>query len=460
VAGEAQLNATGEAQPAGARLPAVVDFECRAPGQHYSLGAMGWFMELVLSAPCSQRAAATIVSWIGQLWPGRQEAPSANAGRSWLFRLGLYQLQCSKEAADDWVWLVDHTVQLGAQKGLLIVGLRLSTWQSDPRPLTHEDVQLLHLEPMEHSDGRAVQQELEKATQATGIPRAIVSDGGSDLKKGIALYQEAHPATDHVYDITHKVALLLKKELEADPDWERFIGESTLARRGLALTPEAFLVPPGLKAKARYMNVDSLVEWGVKTLRFLDHPPAVPGPPLDRQRIRARLGWLRRYRRRLAQWSALLKVAQAAEHYVRCHGWHPAAVEELRTCLAPLATSVPSRRLKKQLLQFAQQQAVLVRPGERLVGSTEVLESLIGKYKRLQAQHSGHGMTRTILALGALVGTRCTQTLRTAFQQITNRDVHTWCQQHLGLTLQARRHHAFALEQNRTPFHSKCQPSF
>jgi hypothetical protein len=430
------------------------------PRQHYSLGAIGWFVELVLSAPCSQRAAATVVSWVSRLWPDSQQAPCANAGRTWLFRLGLHELTCPKEVADDWIWLVDHTVQLGSHKGLLVVGLRLADWQADPRPLEHPDVRLLHLEPMERSDGQAMQRELEKVVGVTGVPRAIVSDGGSDVKKGIALFRQAHPTTDHVYDITHKVALLLKKELEADPDWERFITESNLARRGLALTTAGFLVPPGLKAKARYMNVDALVEWGVKVLRYLDHPREVPGAPVDARLVEARLGWLRRYRRRLAQWSALLAVAQAAEHYVRHQGWHAAAHQELRACLQPLARCVRSRRLKNHLLQFAVEQAAAAGPGERLVGSTEVLESLIGKYKRLQALHGGHGMTRTILAVGAIVGRRCLETIRTALAQVTNRHVHDWCREHLGLTLQARRQHAFSTEQNPPPLLPACKPSF
>ncbi len=71
------------------------------PRQHYSLGAIGWFLELVLAAPCSQRAAATIVGWISRLWPGSHQTPCANAGRNWLFRVGLYELTCPQEQGDD-----------------------------------------------------------------------------------------------------------------------------------------------------------------------------------------------------------------------------------------------------------------------------------------------------------------------------------------------------------------------
>lgn len=420
-------------------------------------------MELVLAAPCSQRAAATIVNWVSRLWPGRHQTPTANAGRNWLFRVGLYELTCPQERGDDWVWLVDHTVQLGAHKGLIVVGLRLAAWQANPQPLVHQDVRLLHLAPMKRSDGQAVQRELKKVVARTGVPRQIVSDGGSDLKKGIALFRQAHPSTTPTYDITHKVACLLKKELEADPDWEPFIGEANLARRGLALTSAGFLVPPALKTKARYMNLDSLVAWGRKVLAYLKRlrkRRKSATATAEARLIEARLKGLRRFRGRLSEWSTLLAVAQAAEHYVRHHGWHAAAEAELRRRLQPLATCPRSRRLKNRLLQFAAEQAAAVRPGERLLGSTEVLESLIGKYKRLQALHSAHGMTQMILALGAIVGRRCRETICQALTHVTTRHVAEWCRKHLGRTLQSRRHHAFPPEQNQHPKLLRNQPSF
>lgn len=450
------------ATPAG-RVPAATEFTCRVPRQHYSLGAIGWFIELVLSAPCSQRAAATIVGWVSRLWPGSHQTPTANAGRNWLFRVGLYELTCPQERGDDWVWLVDHTVQLGAHKGLVVIGLRLSAWQARPRPLEHQDVRLLHLEPMEHSDGQAVRRELKKVVARTGVPRQIVSDGGADLKKGIELFRQAHPNTTHTYDITHKVACLLKKELEADLDWERFISESNLARRGLALTSAGFLVPPALKTKARYMNLDSLVAWGRKVLAYLKRlrrRRKSKAAAAEARLIEARLKGLRRFRGKLTEWSTLLAVAQAAEHYVRHHGWHAAAEVELRKRLQPLATCARSRRLKNRLLQFAAEQTTPARPDERLIGSTEVLESLIGKYKRLQAQHSAHGMTGTILALGAIVGSRCGDTIRQALTHVTTRQAADWCRAHLGPTLQSRRHRAFPPEQNQHPATTAPDQSF
>jgi len=61
-----------------------------------------------------------------------------------------------------------------------------------------------------------------------GVPRQIVSDGGTDLAKAIEQFQEKHPEV------------------------------------------------------ARYMNLGPLVGWGCRTLAFLDHPHDLPDQPVDR----------------------------------------------------------------------------------------------------------------------------------------------------------------------------------
>ena len=101
-------------------------------------------------------------------------------------RLGLYQLNCPKEQAADWIWIVDHTLQSGDHKCWIIVGIRQAAWkQLDSRVLRHEDVDLIDLQPVTESNGQVVYRQLRAAVTKTGVPRAIVSDNGSDLHAGI-----------------------------------------------------------------------------------------------------------------------------------------------------------------------------------------------------------------------------------------------------------------------------------
>jgi len=403
------------------------------------VGLIDLFLRLVISSPTSMRSAAAVLELFAPYLPGVERTPCANSGRFWLLRVGLHALLCEKEKADDWVWIMDHTIQLGPWKCLIVVGVRLSRWLSDRGPLGHEDMTLLNLTPMTKSTGEIVYQQLRHTMEKVGRPRAIVSDGGSDLKRGMELLREDYPQVRHILDMKHKNATLLKKELSRDDRWASFVTQANKTKLGVTQTALAFLNPPSLKTKARYMNLDTLVHWAVKALEYLDHPREVLGQPVDRQKLKEKLGWLRQYRRALKDWAELLAIARAAEKYIHAEGVHPSITDELRERLEPLATTPPGRRLKAALLGFVAEQSGSLPKGERLIGSSEVLESIIGKYKRLQNSHSKGGMTAMLLSIGAIVGQKTTPTLKTALQSVTTDNVIAWCKDHLGVTLQTQR---------------------
>jgi len=82
--------------------------------------------------------------------------PSWFAGRLWLLRLGYYKLMRPKVQAEDWVWIIDHTVQLGDDKCLVILGVRLCDLPSTDGCIRHADVEPIELAPVKKSNGEVV----------------------------------------------------------------------------------------------------------------------------------------------------------------------------------------------------------------------------------------------------------------------------------------------------------------
>lgn len=409
------------------------------------------FVDLVLKAATSQRAAAAVLEIVACYIPGLERLPCANSGRLWLMRLGLYELSRDKAKADDWVWIMDHTVQLGPWKCLVIVGVRLSTWNPERGSLQHEDLTLFNLTPMEQSTGEGVAEQLQETIQQTEIvPVAVLSDEGAELKKAMELLPQGCPEAGnvrHLHDIKHKVATLLKQELHDDETWQSFVTKTNRTKLQVTLTSLAFLVPPSLKNKARYMNLDTLVNWGNRALAFLDDPRDFPGHPIDRDKLEQKLGWLREYREPLSRWAELLEVGEAAVAYVRAHGYHRDALQGLKQTLTPLARAPASLRLKTGLLTFVAGQSQNVPQGQHLPGSSEVLESLLGKYKRIQGAHSKGGMTGALLNIGATLLEKTPAVIQKALATIHVHHVTQWLRDKLGLTIPAQQ--ALALRQNK-----------
>jgi hypothetical protein len=419
------------------------DWDTPVAKHHYSLGQIAGALSLLLDCRGSLRGAALATGLLNRLLGGEPEVPSPTSVRSWLLRVGLHQLQRPLEQADDWVWIVDHTVQIGELKCLIIVGFRLGAWQpQEDRTLTYGDVELLGLWPVRTSTGEVVEGQLESAIARTGLPSLIISDEGRDLHRGLALFQSRHGAVVWIYDIKHKTASLLKHELEGEPVWTAFATQANQMKRQVHQTELAFCNPPQQRGKARYMSVDTLVAWGVKVLQWLDEPRPT-GRELDAERIAEKLGWLREYRAPLRQWAEALAVIEAAETQVRREGHHADSEAALRARLPPVEADSLADRLRTKLLEFMQEQALQVSGTERLPGSSEVLESIIGKYKTLQGERGQFGATSMLLAIGAFVGRLTVSGIRTALQTIKGAALDTWAHVHLGATIQSQRKRAF-----------------
>jgi len=86
----------------------------------YSVGHAALFVSLVLTAATSFRGASRCMGIVVRSFQLPLSMPAWSTGRLWLLRLGYYKLTRGKEFAEDWVWIIDHTVQLGSEKCLVI----------------------------------------------------------------------------------------------------------------------------------------------------------------------------------------------------------------------------------------------------------------------------------------------------------------------------------------------------
>jgi len=241
----------------------------KIPYHSYSATTIFLMLQMVLSAAVSLRGSSSVLNILNNvLNQPLDRIPSWFSVRSWLLRVGYYKLIRSKTIADDWCWIIDHTIQLGKTKCLLILGIRLSQLPKG-RSLQYQDLEPIDLLPVETSTGDIVWKQLEKTALRTGTPRAIVSDAGSDLESGIAKFRIHHPECASLYDIKHKTACLLKAELTRDADWQVFMQQAAKTKKQLQQTSLSHLKPPNQRSKSRYMNIEILLRWAIETLKIL-----------------------------------------------------------------------------------------------------------------------------------------------------------------------------------------------
>jgi hypothetical protein len=137
-------------------------------------------------------------------------------------------------------------------------------------------------------------------------------------------------------------------------------------------------------------------------------------------------------------------VIDSTVGYVTSHGLYQGVAEELKEeALSSLPHCARSDLVRDELISFVATESSKARPGERLPGSTEVLESCFGKLKYLEGEQSKSGFTGLLLSLGAIVSKTTQEVVSQAMTATRTRDVLQWCKEQLGETLQAKRKQAY-----------------
>lgn len=229
-----------------------------------------WFMmfciELVTRGLSSFRGAERCLEIMSEWFP--VATPTHVTIRNWVLRMGCHLLVDQPPLEGDWVQIVDHTVEQGQEKALVVLGVTQAALETNGFQLKHDQVQVLAICPQSHPNGEQVQEVLAEIAHRFTPPAYFVSDKGSDLLKGIELYRKEHPETGHIYDVTHSMANLLKKEIAEDPHWQAFIQNVSQTANQTRQTELQFLTPNALRSKSRFLNLGPILTWAEKILGY------------------------------------------------------------------------------------------------------------------------------------------------------------------------------------------------
>lgn len=397
-------------------------------------------LRMVLNASISLRGVPKAVHTVYSTYAIFQDKkiPTYNSVRRWIMRLGLYKLSCSLEKGDDWAAIVDASVQVGEHKCLVILGIRLSQMEVG-RALALEDLTVIALEMHSQCNALTVSVALERAAQRVGGFKMICADQGADILAGVALFQQSSLRTGCIADITHRVALFLKHELEGDEEWAQFCQLAAQTKSRVQQTDFAHLSPPNQRSKCRFMNLEGLVNWGKRMLLLLDRAKSNPKCNQEMDRAEGYFGWLRAYRNLIDSCDGFMEVVRQARHIVRTEGVHCTVGERLEEVLLPIKLSENACQLAGEVIDFVKEQAKMVPQGEIWIGSSECIESLFGKLKHVEQDQHKDGFTGLVLAAAACVGKTDVGIVDNALRSIKNKDVSAWEKENIGTTLQALR---------------------
>lgn len=400
------------------------------------------------------RSTERVLPLISQWLQVEFDVPSHDTIRLWTSRNGVAILQESVQFAPDWIWMIDHSVQLGKMCVLVVLGIRQSELPVG-RPLRRDDMKPLAVVPTLSRTKEQVGEALVELADQTGAPISIASDGAAELHEGVKWLENKGFEVVLVADVKHLAANLLKKTLGQDKRFTQFDGQIGKTTACIQQTELDHFLAPTKKTKCRFMNLDKLIDWA-EMVRFHLKTPRAPGNrDVSAERLTQKLGWLLDFERDLEQWRECRQVVSAVLRFTNREGVYAGATEAVKKQLAELNISSPMAQqvLKKLVAACETNEQKLVGSSYaelRVPCSTEVLESSLGRFKSLQRHHNRGTFTTLLAIYPTLFETTPAHRLAERLKRVPTKGLKEWLEK-AGLTNSTQARKAAAYEASRPP---------
>lgn len=422
--------------------PPVLPHDPRLP--HHEFGPKMISMCVNLAAKVGLRASITSLEIVFEWLSITGKLPDWTTVRTWMMRVGVAAIEEPIEQADDWVWMADHSNQIGQEKALVIMGLRASKMPQPGMALTHQDVRLLSVEPGVSWKREDMSRAYEQLAAKAGPPLALLVDGAVELREGADGLEKHGESVTILGDFKHFAANVLKKVVGENKRFAELMSQVGSTRSTVQQTELGHLTPPAARPKARFMNLAPTLKWSQMILWQLAHPHSKARREISAARMNEKLGWLRPFREDIRRWSECQNVVSAALTFVNEQGLFQGAANLLASSLQSLHTCEDSKAVADRLVEFVRESEGKLREGQRLPMSTEILESSFGLFKQLERQHSKGGFTSLLAAFGALLKPTTAESIRRDFARVSVRQMRTWVSNNLKTTLASKRKTAYA----------------
>lgn len=353
-----------------------------------------------------------------------ERAPSHETCIQWDLKLGLYKLNRPKDISSNWCWIIDHVIAQGSIKCLAIMGVRCEVLkQRNNWNPSFRDLEPFGLVPMHRSTGEEVSKALYAISQKTGVvPSSIISDRGSDLWLGVKEFQKkVGDGVIALYDVCHKIAREYEKLFEGDPDWSAFKEKANYCKKQLHCTAGAAFAPPAQRKKARFHNVDIIINWAIRLLQY--------DGKLE-ERVCEKLKWIHDYKNQIMKWNQWIEIGKHTRDQVRESGFGFDTEGLIIERLASFPMVESSHQLTCNLLDFVSKESNQLPAGGRAPGTTEVIESLFGYFKHVKngLWDGSGGIGRLILVMASRVGELTSDLIKKALDNVRHKELMDWIQ--------------------------------
>lgn len=356
------------------------------------------------------------------------EDPTNSTIMNWVKKLGLYQLEKVKEKADNWIIILDHSIQLGQDKLFVVLGIRESMIDFS-RPLRYQDLMPLLITSKVKWSGEIIKTILLELESKLGKIKYAVGDYGSDIKKGLEL-----AGILHMHDVTHRIGLIVEKLYGTDVLFTDLTARMSEMRVKLAQTSSAPIIPPKQRKKSRYLNIATISSWATRALRLAENESLDKKDQLSADSIL----WLKEHKSLISELGEINKAILSISKILKHKGF---SKETIAKCNKEMDSfcSAKGKLFKSKINEYFESMQKLMPNTVTILCSSDIIESTFGKYKNYVSSNPMACMTDLCLCIAAFTSNLHKEEIKQALESVFIKDIKMWTTANIGESLLKKR---------------------
>ena len=397
---------------------------------------------LIVNARISFRAVPRVLSCVGfEGW-----IPHFSSTINWICRVGLASLQYMKAPKEDWIAIIDMTLDIAYKKALVVLRLPLSIYLKREGSVTLKDVTCAGIVVRESWKSEDVAEALHGLLGDEPHLKAIMKDGGYDLAKGVRIWKTEAKRKDVavISDISHEASNALKEDFKSKKSFQQLTKKLKNNATKIYQSPLAYLAPPKLRPKGRFMGISRLGRWLEKIQKLIGGAGRAEKGSLasELRKLFGGMGNLTYIAGELCKRSVILAEVM---DLLKVKGLNRLSFQEAMKKIEMLPERTATRRRMERWLRRHLQIHCRLGIGQTpLPVSTDIIETLFGTFKTFIARNPKSEFNHLILAMPALCGPQSANRIREQLSLVSQTDFQKWKIAEIGKTGKMKRREIFS----------------
>jgi hypothetical protein len=353
----------------------------------YSLKVITLSIMLYVFAGCSFRSVPKVLGCFREeygLFIG--DLPSKSSIENWVQKLGYseYTQNGLELYKGDYGIIIDESMVIGQQRMMLVLGV--DAVKTDKKALSLGTVRLLYIAVKRSWKWEDVVELLRKVAEKMGkAPLYVICDAGNNLLKGT---KEAK--LKRIGDVGHQIAKCVEHTYAKQELFKAFTTAVAGIKFREVMKDTSYLLPPKQRTIARFMNLSGIVNWAADILRVF---PKLT--PVEQETF----VFLKDFQSLIEELELVFEMTHKMLKIIKNKGISYQNIEQCSDLGIQYSKKIPIILINKIKAYFKEAKDKLPDATTIWHASSDVLESLFGKYKQIASPNKLNGVTPFVLSL-------------------------------------------------------------